>query len=73
MAGIFSLAWKILRGAEVASTDRAMVEELADQAETTNKTERQTTPKILESFIFKPPFVSMTAAVAANPTAPAEF
>ncbi len=52
--GIFSLAWKILRGVEVASTKRVMVGGAADQL-AIEKNRTQTTPKILESFIMKGP------------------
>jgi hypothetical protein len=48
------LAWKILRGAEVASTKMVTVGGVADQpgrAKKNMKIERPTTPKILESFI----------------------
>jgi hypothetical protein len=61
LAGIFSLAWKILRGAEVASTKSVTVGGVADQPQTEKKRmkkKEQTTPKILESFILGAPIVS---------------
>jgi len=50
LAGIFSRAWNILRGAELASTKMVTVGAVADQLKRENR-ERQTTPKIFESFI----------------------
>ncbi len=54
------MAWKILRGAELASTKMATVGGVAAELESEMervKKERQTTPKILESFIFEAPWV----------------
>src|SRR5580692_5127161 len=58
LAGILSLAWKILRGAEVASTEMAMVVGVADQLHSEKEKKRtQITPRNLESFIFiRPPW-----------------
>jgi hypothetical protein len=48
-----------LRGAEVASTKMVTVGAVADQLEREKKRERQTTPRIFESFIFRAPIRSM--------------
>src|SRR5580700_788124 len=59
MAGIFSLAWKILRGAEVASRKMVTVGAGCDQPTSGKnriKKKEQTTPKALESFIIRGPF-----------------
>src|SRR6266478_1203910 len=71
LAGIFSLAWKILRGAEVASTNSVTVDDAADQpgSEKNRRKKEQTTLKILESFILGAPIVSMTSVDETNPTA----
>jgi len=53
-----------LRAAEVASTKRVTVGGVADQLESEKKRakkKRQTTLKILESFILRAPIVSMKA------------
>jgi hypothetical protein len=49
VAGILSLAWKILRGAEVASTQMNTVGGVADQAESAKR--KQTAPRIFDNFI----------------------
>ena len=59
MVGIFNFAWKILRGADVASTKMVTVGDVADQLESEKSARRQTTPKILESFIFEAPIMAM--------------
>lgn len=60
MAGIFSEAWKILRGAEVASTEMVTVGAVAAKLEI-EKRKRQRILKILESFIRAGPLSVMTA------------
>jgi len=51
-AGIFSLAWKILRGAEVASTKMDTVGGVDDQLEREKRKRTQITPKNPESSFF---------------------
>jgi len=71
MAGIFSLAWKIFRGAEVASRKMVTVGGVADKLESEEKRmkkKRLTTPKILESCIFMAPMFMNRILIA-----PAEF
>src|SRR6202043_1585656 len=68
VAGIFSLPWKIFRGADVASTKIVTAGGAADQLEIEKnkmKNGRQTTPKILESFIFMAPMVREKLFLAA--------
>src|SRR5437660_3166385 len=50
LAGMFRVAWKILRGAVVASSASVTVGAVAHHAELA-KTATQTAPKVLESFI----------------------
>jgi hypothetical protein len=52
------VAWKILRGAVVASTEIVMFGGVADQAEI-DKTRTLNTPKTLESFILWAPIAVM--------------
>ena len=56
LAGILSFAWKILRGAEVASTEMATVGGVADKLKSEKrKIERQITPRILRVSFYKAP------------------
>ena len=58
LAGIFNEAWKILRGAVVASTARVTVGAVAGVAAAQagiDKIATQTAPNVLESFILSGP------------------
>jgi len=61
LAGIFSLAWKIFRGAELASTKMVTVGGVADQLgrekEKIKTKIKPTTLKMLESFMLGAPIV----------------
>jgi hypothetical protein len=57
VAGIVIVAWTFLRGAEVASTERVTLGEVAAQLETATSA-MHTAPNVFESFILlRPPLV----------------
>lgn len=63
LLGILSFAWKIFRGAEVASTEMFTVGPDADHPGTIKTNRTQTTPKSLESLILFGPHMDYSERI----------